>query len=322
MTNSIRKAIALLFVLFFMSNTSTVFGKAGGYTEDELGIVSGKVLQKDGTPFSGFVAFFDSEGLAPMDYGSARRSPKMVAFTDTEGKFTTNMMPAGSYFIGAMNRKSWRGGPPKRDEKRYSAFDEKGDYKVISLKGGETKEIGTFTVKEPDAFPELKEFYTIKGKLLDDKGKGVSDAVVVVKKDYNELQALFISDKSSIDGSYQIKLPPGKYFLIARETVAGSTRPKPGSTYGELGQDQPVGIGGKTTMKPSYIIGKAEEVYENVDIKMFTVPIPEIKRTETEAKIKSNKMSKENLPENLPLRKDKVTDAVESAIKPAEVHKE
>jgi len=300
-------------------NTVPVFAAGPGQnTADELGTFNGKIVHTDGTPFNGFIAFFSSEGLAPMDYGSTRRSPKMVAFTDANGTFTTHMMPAGSYYVGAMERKSWRGGPPKRGEKRYSALDDKGEYLTVTLKGGENKSIGTVKVGLQENFPELEKFFTISGHLLDSRGKGIFDSVVVVKKDYNEAKAAYISDKSSIDGSYQIKLPPGRYFLIARETVTGSTRPKPGSSYGELGQDAPLGVGGKTPTIPTYIEGKAGQVYKNVDITMFKVPIPEVKRKETEAKIKANKMSKESLPDNLPLRKSKTTKAVPSTIKPVE----
>lgn len=316
MTLSIRKFISLLSMVFFILMTSVVFCQGGPPVEDELGIFSGRLVKQDGTPFNGFIAFFSSEGVAPMDYGSTRRSPKMIAFTDKEGKFTTHLMPAGSYFVGAMERQGWRGGPPQRGEKRYSALAESGEYLTFTIIGGDTKDIGKILVQEPKSFPELKEFFTISGRLLDKKGKGIFDAVVVVKKDYNTPKAVFISDKSAIDGSYQIKLPPGKYFLLARETVAGSTRPKPGSIYGELGQNEPVGIGGKTAMLPTYIVGVLDQIYKDVDITMFKVPIPEIKRQETEAMVKSNKLSKESLPENLPLKKSKVSNAVQSSIKP------
>jgi len=48
---------------------------------------------------------------------------------------------------------------------------------------------------------------------------------------------------------------------------------------------------------------------------MFRVPIPDVKRKETEEKVRGNKMSKESLPENLPLRKEKADNAVQSPIK-------
>ena len=98
-------------------------------------------------------------------------------------------------------------------------------------------------------------------------------------------------------------------------------RPKPGSIYGELGQHDAIGIGGKNSRPPTYIIGTSGQEFKNVDIAMFEVPIPDVKRKETEVLVKADKYSKENLSEDLPLRKKTVDTAVESTFKPDEKKK-
>lgn len=315
--------IGLISLLWFVGLSGVVFSAeeqtaATGPEKMEFGTIKGQLVRKSGKPFTpGFVAFFPSENLDPMDFGVTRRSPKMIAFLDGEGQFTTKPTPTGSYYIGAMERKGWRGGPPQEGEKRYSAFDDKGHYLNITLTVGQVLDIGTIVVSEPEVTPELTDFFTIEGKLLDAEDKPVSGAVVVVKREYNTPKAEFISDKSKPDGSYKIKLPPGQYYLLARETVEGSMRPKPDSIYGELGHDEPIGIGGKSTRPPTFITGVTDQLYSNVDIKMFRVPIPDVKRKETEALVKSDKYSRDDLAENLPLRKKTFDNAVKSEMRPA-----
>jgi len=311
--------VGLLFLFLFLSLPSFALAADSGSELPEPGSITGQILKVGGAPFTqGFVALFSSENLDPMDYGQTRRSPKMIAFLDEQGKFTTQPMAPGSYFVGAMERKGWRGGPPKMGEKRYSAFDEQEKYLIVSLKSGQTLDIGSVVVKEPPTFPELTELFTIEGRLVDKDGKGIPDAVVVVKRDYTNPKGEFISAKTAFNGHYQIQLPPGNYYLIARETVAGSMRPKPDSMYGELGQREAIGIGGKTGNPATYIGGTPGQKFENVDITMFKIPIPDLKRKEVEALVKSEQFSKDDLAENLPLRKMKTDEgAVKSEIKAA-----
>jgi hypothetical protein len=117
-------------------------------------------------------------------------------------------------------------------------------------------------------------------------------------------------------GFYELKIPPGKFFFVARKELTTAGRPKPGGLLGTLGMDNPMGIGGKTDEIPDYIIGKDGQVFRNVNITMFEVPIPEVKRKETEAKVKAKKLDKSTLPEDLPLMKKKVEESKPSQHKP------
>ncbi len=304
--NSVKIKMTGLFILFFIFAASHLaLAEKQVIGENKLGTVSGRIVLPDGSPFPvGFVAFFSSEDEEPQDYGGTLRSPKMIAFVQDEGRFSTRPFPAGSYYLGAMDRQKWGvGGPPRPGETRYSAIDEKGEYVIITLQGGQDLDIGTVTVRKPQKFPERSDSFTITGKIIDDKGEGVGGALVMVKKDYNEPKAVFISKKTAADGSYQIKLPPGRYFLIARESMTLAGRPKPGSVMGVLGQTKPIGIGGQSDQPPAYILGASGEEYKDVNIIMFEVPVPEVKRKEIESQVKSQKIDKESLPDHLPLKK-------------------
>lgn len=282
-----------------------------------LGIIKGQILSENGKPLTpGMVAFFASEKLDPMDYGQTLRSPKMISFLDKDGRFTTAMMPKGNYFVGAIPRKHGRGGPPKPDEKRYSAFDKDGKYHIVTLEEGQTLDIGAIKVKEPPAKQELSDSFTISGKLLDKDDKPLAGITVVLRKDYDNPKGEYISDDSTADGVYSLKIPPGKYFMVARKSVGGSMRPKPGSIYGELGQNKPIGVGAKRADPITFIVGTSGQVYKDVDIRMFKVPIPEVKRKETEALVKANKIRKEDISKDLPLRKKELKNEVKSKAKP------
>lgn len=312
-----------LLLLLLMTSLAAVSAAAPAAPDDAAdsddavgGTITGRVVMPDGKPLAhGFVAFFDIKAGDPQDFGSTHRSPTMIAFIGENGTFTTISMPPGTYYLGAIPRKKFFSGPPRPDEKRYSAFDDKGEYRTFTLKEAQELDLGTITVREPDAFPEIKEFFTVTGRVLKEDGSPYPGAVVGVKKDLNNPKALFISGKTDADGAYSLKIPPGKYFFIARESLTMAGRPKPGSYMGVLGQNSPVGVGGKSDEPAAFIIGVPNEEYTGVDITMFKVPIPDVKRKEIEAKVKAKELRKEDLPKDLPQMKAPVTKAVEGKFK-------
>ena len=322
MKNTSTKITILVLLLLITVVASSV--AAPQYDKDKFdienaGSVTGRVVFADGTPVPyGFVSFFENVAVAGehQDYGISKRSPLMVTFIKDDGKFTTPLFPAGSYFIGAVMQKRWVGGPPKRGQKKYSAIDSKGNYLLYEVKPAEVVDIGTVTVREPFVFPELKKQFVVQGRVLDDQGRGMVDSVVVAKKDINDPKGVFISAKTGLMGTYQLKISPGKFYFVARKSLTKAGRPKPGSLMGTLGQTKPIGIGGKSEEPPAYIVGKDGDVFKKVDIVMFEVPIPDVKRKEIEAQVKAKKIDKGTLPENLPLMKQKVEETVSSQHKP------
>lgn len=314
MVRRVSRWCAVLLALFFLLVPARGFAE----TEPELGTVSGRVTDAEGVAFTkGFIAFFDMEGGGNQDVGSTKRSPVMVAFVEENGSFLTAPFPAGKYYLGAMQRQGWIGGPPRPGETVYSAIDAKGEYLVIEVKPGELTEVGTVVMRVPKEFPERTRYFTVRGRVLDDHGKPVPDAVVVVKKDIDNPKGLYISQPTLFDGSYELKIPPGKYFLVARKELTKAGRPKPGGYTGTLGQTKPAGIGGKMEEPPAYLLGGAGESYENVDITMFQVPIPDVRRQEVEAMVKAKKIDKASLPEELPLRRERTKGEVKGGYLPS-----
>lgn len=321
MTNG-SKAITLLGLLLLLT-VATVFA-APMSADDELdienaGMLTGRALLADGKPIPyGFVSFFEKvEGSEEhQDFGVSKRSPKMVAFIQEEGVFETMLFPAGKYYVGAVITEKWVGGPPKKNQQRFSAIDKEGDYLIVEVKPAETVDLGTLTFKDPEAYPEREKKFVIYGRVLGENGGGIPGSVVVAKKDINDPKGLFISAVTDMLGFYELKIPPGKFFFVARQELTTAGRPKPGGLMGTLGITKPVGLGGKTDELPDYIIGKDGQVFKNVDITMFEVPIPEVQREKVEAQVRAKKVDKSTLPDNLPLMKQSFENVSPSEHKP------
>ncbi len=298
-------------VLFFVSlclffSVRVVFAQPR-VTDDtaadkEIGRISGTVVDDSNRIISpGFVALFKSDKYEPHDYGSTRRSPEMIAFLRDDGKFSAPVAP-GNYYLGVIPRRlGQRPGPPKKGEKRLSAFTPDGKYRIFHIRKGESVDVGRVTVKAPGGFRELSRFFVVVGRVLDDKGVGIDGALVMAKKNYDDPRPQFISDPA-VKGSYKLKLPPGKYYFIARKSLTMAGRPDPGSPMGVLGQTKAVGIGGKNDEPPAFIVGRPGDRFDNVDIVMFKIPKPEERRRQVEADVKANRIDKGSLPSSLPLQ--------------------
>ena len=312
--------LVVFFLLLIVNNASAVPDVTSDkFDIENAGALTGRLVLEDGTPFPyGFVAFFENVDGSDehQDFGLTKRSPKMVAFIQKDGKFTTQLFPSGEYFVGAVVTEKWVGGAPKKDQKKYSAINSKGNYLRVNVKAAETVDIGDVTVREPVKFPELKVQFTVTGKVLDAEGNGVPDSVVVAKKDLSDPKGIFISEDTDKDGNYQLKITPGTFYFVARKSLTRAGRPKPGALMGTLGQTKPLGIRGKSDQPPAYISGSEGDTFNNVDIIMFEVPIPDVKRQETEALVKAKKIDKSTLPDDLPLMKQKPEDTVPSDHKP------
>ena len=323
MKNTSILSAALTAIFFFLIVNNILASQdlsKNKFDIENAGALSGQVVLEDGTPLSpGFVAFFenDNDSGEHQDYGVSKRSPTMVAFLNNkDGKFVTQLFPAGAYFMGAVQSEKWIGGPPQKDQKKYSAVDKDGNYLFFEVKAAQTVDIGTVTVRVPVDFPERKDWFIVTGRVLDTDGVGIPDSVVVAKRDINDPKGEFISVQTDEEGKYELKITPGRFFFVARKTLTMAGRPKPGGLMGTLGQTKPIGIGGKSEQPPAYIVGSAGNSFNNGDIIMFKVPIPDVKRKEIEAQVKAKKIDKSTLPDDLPLMKQQAEDTVPSDHKP------
>jgi len=188
--------------------------------EDGKGYITGVVKLEDGEPLSmAFVYLFDAkQGSVPRAF---LRVPDHIAGqVGRNGRFEVEAAE-GEYFLGIIKRASgavW--GPPQEGDRFYFHRDEDGKSINIAVKAGETTDLGELTAKtfEGPVAPATQVVAKIKGKLTDEEGKPVKDALVMAYTEPNRLgRPRYLSEPSSEDGSYTLQVREvGKFYLVAR----------------------------------------------------------------------------------------------------------
>lgn len=260
-----------------------------------MGILKGE-LQVEGRPLpNAVISFFNTQEGPPPDTGTARRVPDRVERTDPDGKFSVELLP-GSYFVGALIRDADKGpGPPRPGEKFFFARDGQGNLRTFDLKAGQTTEAGPITGIAPAGFKEFNNYMTIRGTVREVDGKPLAGVIVTLNDNMNSARPRFISGKTSADGTYEVKVPPGKYYVVAHESIRGG-RPTPGSKIGMYGRSGQPGTtpspnspgGGPGAMlapgsaaqsgagnEALPVTGRNGDILERIDITMISVPDPE-----------------------------------------------
>lgn len=243
------------------------------------GFISGKVLlMREGKPVSGAVVslFNVDTGPAP-DQSGIRRVPEGFTRVARTGFFKKSLFP-GRYYLGVLFRADPKiKGPPGPDEFFFFPRDDEGKLRQFEVVAGLTTETGDLGVAESEIFPEITNAFVVEGTISDEQGKPFGGVLILVRRNIDSPRPLFISQRTGLDGRYQLKLPPGqKYYLVARENLVDVGRPKPGyfiGTYGgskpQLGQVSSVFSGSKT------VFGVANQVTKGIDITMYKIPDPE-----------------------------------------------
>lgn len=282
----------LVVVLFFMLIVPTVC-HAGipGFMKAWMGTIEGQITL-DGTPIeSPVVAFFDKKKGPPPTVHGARRIPESLSRADEQGVFKVKLLPA-TYFVGILLRpKSGGPGPPRPGEKFYYAVDENYNLKTFTVPKKGYVNVGVVQAGIPEDV-ELKNVFRISGRLVDDKGKPVQEAVVMARMRPRFGKPNYVSEPSDENGRFSLLTPPNqKYYLVARETMRGA-RPAPGSLLGIYGtksqagatspQDSmtgaspPPGVMGSDDDPgaPIAVSGMPGELLEDIEIILFKVPDP------------------------------------------------
>jgi len=215
-----------------LAGSETVPGKAV-----KTGTVTGRVTVKGGAPLSwGQILFYDVTAGPPPLPDKYYRTPDISRNIDGEGKFRVDL-PAGKYYIGAVKRMSGDSfGVPQEGDYVFRSLEDGGKLKVYTLEAGAVLDLGTIADVAPVKLQDpSKRIVTtaIEGVVSDTEGKPVEDAVVIAFVDVKG-KSLFLSDKTSKDGKYTLRLIEGTYYLRVRNRFTIGP-PEPGQIVGFYG---------------------------------------------------------------------------------------
>lgn len=288
----------------FLTLLGTGMADVPGFMKEQMGTLKGSVYVKDKPYSEAIVAFFDKAGGPPPITGSARRVPDAIDRSDDKGNFSSKLLP-GTYFIGTMKRDPQKGfGPPREGEEFFFMRGDAGKLREFTVETKKTTDAGRADGLAPGAFEEFKSFITIKGKITSDEGKPLAGILVTLKDNVDAPRPKFISHATGDDGAFTVKVPPGKYYVMAREAIGGG-KPGIGTFIGSYGKTDPLGeavtpnmgsqAGASAAAKGMQtgdsgqalaVEGKNGEVIENINIQMFKIPDPVATREKFEAEAK------------------------------------
>lgn len=299
-----KKIIAFTLGLF-LTLLGTGMADVPGFMKEQMGTLKGIVYVKDKPFTDAIVAFFDKNGGPPPITGSARRVPDAIDRSSAKGEFSAKLLP-GTYFMATMQRDPKKGfGPPREGEEFFFMRDDTGKLREFTIETKKTNDVGRTDGLAPGAFEEFKSFITIKGKVTSDEGKPLAGVLVTLKDNVEAPRPKFISHATGDDGTFTVKVPPGKYYVMARESIGGG-KPGIGTFIGSYGKTDPLGEAVTPNMgsqpgasaaakdiqsagsgQAIAVEGKNGAVIENVNIQMFKIPDPVATREKYEAEAKS-----------------------------------
>jgi hypothetical protein len=225
-------------------------GVAAFAEEVKTGSLSGTVMIKDNEPMANGVVFvFNSSSGPPPSSDRYWRVPDEIVKTDTQGRFDTKLAN-GTYYIGAIQRKSGENIGPPQEGDLFLPFYGEGAPKEHVVANGSAIDVGTITGALPfkKSSLKLKDGVTaIAGKVIGPRGKPVMNAFVFAFQTPAMVgKPLFVSDRTGKDGKYILRVHQGgDYFLKIRNTYGGGAL-KAGEIMGSYGQESPVAVRAKT----------------------------------------------------------------------------
>jgi len=297
-----KKRFAFVLGLFLILLSGTSQADVPGFMKERMGTLKGTVFVKDKPYANAIVSFFDKSVGPPPVVGSARRVPEAIDRSNDKGEFSLKLMP-GTYYMGVMFREASKGmGPPRPGEEYFFIQSEPNKLREFTIETKQSLEVGRVNGLPPEAFHEFKSFITIKGKVTGEDGKPLAGALVTLKDSVEAPRPRYISEGTATDGTFSIKVPPGKYYVVGRESVQGG-KPGIGSSIGSYGKTAPLGdsgtppnVGSQPGASPAArglqstgegqalaVEGKEGDVIDNINIQMFKIPNPGETRAKFEA---------------------------------------
>jgi hypothetical protein len=298
------KKILLLAMGLLLMLSRASWADVPGFMKEQMGTLKGTVYAKDKPYTNAIVSFFDKSGGPPPIVGSARRVPEAIDRSNPKGEFSLKLLP-GTYYMGALQRELKQGfGPPRDGEEYFFMRDAQGKLREFVIETKKVNDAGRVDGMPPGAFHEFSEFITIEGTVTSDSGKPLAGALVTLKDNVDAPRPKFISHATGADGVFSIKVPPGKYYLVGRESVGGG-KPGIGAFIGSYGKTNPLGeavppnpgnqSGASAAAKgmqggggqAQAVEGKNGAVIKGINIQMFKIPDPAETREKYETEARS-----------------------------------
>ena len=234
-----RKAAIAGLIIFFLFSISLAADERLPAADKETGVITGTVMIKDAGPLTGGqVMIYDAASGPPPAPFKYERTPDLAKDLDADGKFRVDL-PPGKYYVSAIKRLSGeRIGPPQTGDYVFRSLDEKGIAKEYLVQGGSLLDIGTVSAAplKPERLLSHAVTTAIEGTVKGKGNKPVADAVVAAfVTPAMQGKPLFVSEKTGKDGKYILRVPPGTYFLRARNIFA-SGPPQEGQIVGYYGK--------------------------------------------------------------------------------------
>ncbi len=237
-------------VIFLVFSMTAVTGFS---QEVKKGLITGKLMIKDGGPMSdGKVFFFNAESGPPPSPERYWRVPDQIVDMDSEGRFSVEL-PEGKYYLGAIKRASRKEiGPPRDGEMFFASRDESGKPKEYVIKKGEKMDIGVVSGATPFKRPPITDkISAIEGTVVFRDGKPAEGALVFAYTSPTMVgKPIFVSERTGKDGRYELRVSGGGKFYLKVRDIYGGGPPVEGAIIGSYAEAAPIPVSvmtGETT---------------------------------------------------------------------------
>lgn len=228
-------------------------------TSDGTTRISGQVMVTKKTPMVNGVVLLYNKNMGPPPHPYKYwRIPDSISSTDKKGKFSLEV-PEGTYYLMvAQKQASGEIGPPRESEYLYFHGDAKGNAIPITAVAGKKLNLGVLSksqVWSPKMVPHDKDITAIEGIITDRDGKPVEGTIAFAYFSSNAVgRPAFISDKTSTDGKYQLRVYEGATYYLKVRSVIGGGAPEPGEFQNTTKGFEPVEV----TLKTGQILKDVE----------------------------------------------------------------
>ena len=212
------------------------------------GTITGRFLQKGGTPMAdALVMLFNEANGPPPAPEKYWRVPDEIVMTDQDGRFTATL-PPGNYYVGGLkHRVGAEVSPPRDGDLIVTSSEANGAPRIHPVKMGMNTDMGTVATGAPYRQATAQKSgggTAIAGKTVGSDGKPVAGLYVFAFRSPSMVgKPIFVSDRTGTDGQFLLRIweGGGTFYLKARSTYGGGP-PNAGDLMGGYGGDKAVPV--------------------------------------------------------------------------------